>query len=203
MSKIYFRFGTMDASKSLQALTTEFNYRKQGKRALLLIPAIADRDGHGIIHSRIGVFKSATVIYEDTNIIDELSIDFHSYRVDCLICDEAQFLSKEQVLQLVEIADSDKFGIPVIAYGLLKDYRGEFFEGSKYLTLYADSIEEIKTICSNEKCNKKAIMILKIKDGQPVYEGEQIEIGDAQYKSVCRKHYFETEWLYKPHKSGN
>jgi thymidine kinase len=102
--------------------------------------------------------------------------------------DEAQFLSRRHVEQLAQIVD--ELHVPVIAYGLLKDYRNQFFEGSEALVLWADQIEEIKTVCVQENCNRKATMILKVKEGHPVYVGEQIEIGGNElYRSVCRYHY--------------
>jgi thymidine kinase len=184
LAKLYFRYGTMNASKSLQVLTVAHNYKEQGKKALLFVPEIADRDGKGVIASRLGIKEPAIIINDTTNMIEIVEQE----QPDCVLVDEAQFLTYFHVSQLAHIVD--EFSVPVICYGLLKDYRAEFFEGSKYLVLYADQIEEIKTICVHPFCIKKATMILKVENGEPIYTGEQIEIGDAQYRSVCRYHYF-------------
>jgi thymidine kinase len=183
VAQLYFRYGAMNASKSIQLLTVAHNYEQSGKKVLIFTPAIDDRYGVGKITSRVGLSRSAIPIYQDTKIIDYIDKE---NKPDCILIDEAQFLTKEHVLQLTHLVDD--LNIPVICYGLLKDFRNELFEGSYHLVCNADKIEEIKTICVY--CARKATHILKFKDGKPIYEGESIEIGDSAYKSVCRKHYF-------------
>ena len=109
--------------------------------------------------------------------------------INCILVDESQFLTREHVIQLSEIADY--FNIPVMCYGLKNDFQNKLFEGSEALLLYADKIQEIKTICAKDRCGKKAIMNLRLDDGTPVYEGVRIQIGDEEYVPVCRKHYHE------------
>lgn len=185
MAKLYFRYGQMNASKSIQLLTVAHNYEEQGKSVMLFSPAVDYRFGQGKITSRVGVSREAMMVDDDTNIYKIVEAGLP----DCILIDEAQFLSFKHVRQLAEIVDM--FNIPVIMYGLLKDYRNELFEGSRAAILLADQIEEIKTICADKTCNRKATMILKMKDGHPVYRGEQIEIGGNElYRSVCRHHYF-------------
>jgi len=122
---------------------------------------------------------------DDTNIYDY--VNKMDRKIYCVLIDEAQFLKKEHVLQLIKIVD--ELNIPVMAFGLKNDFRNELFEGSKYLLIYADKIEEMKTICWF--CPHKATMNLRIHNGKPVYEGEQVQIGgNESYYPVCRKHYF-------------
>lgn len=185
MAKLYYRFGQMNASKSIQLLTVAHNYEEQGKKVSLFTPAIDARFGQGRIASRVGIAKHATPVDDDTNLF-ELVQEAPS---DCVLVDEVQFLRAYHIRQLARVVD--QLGIPVIMYGLMKDYRNQLFEGSEAAVLWADQIEEIKTICADPTCNRKATMILKIKDGKPVYTGEQIEVGGNElYRSVCRRHYF-------------
>lgn len=185
MAKLYFRYGQMNASKSIQLLTVAHNYEEQGKRVLCFTPEIDNRFGEATIASRVGLSRVAVSVQEDMNLYEWVLPN----RPDCILVDESQFLSERHVSQLARIVD--ELHIPVIAYGLLKDYRNEFFEGSRALVLLADQLEEIKTICADVTCHRKATMILKLKDGRPIYHGDQIEIGGNElYRSVCRFHYF-------------
>lgn len=185
MAKLYYRFGQMNASKSIQLLTVAHNYEEQGKRVTLFTPEIDARFGRGRIASRVGIEKDAYVVKHDTDLFHVVSKE----QPDCVLVDEVQFLGAQHVRQLARVVDD--LGVPVIMYGLLKDYRNQFFEGSQAAILWADQIEEIKTICAHRDCNRKATMILKVKAGKPVYSGEQIEVGGNElYRSVCRKHYF-------------
>jgi len=182
LAKLYFRYGTMNSGKSIEVLRTAHNYEEQGKKVLLFTPAIDDRSGIGIIASRIGMQKSAIVVKEDANMYETASEE----RPNCIILDEAQFLSKHHIDQLVQIVDD--LNIPVIAYGLRADFRGELFEGSYRLFALADKIEEIKTVCWH--CDRKATMNMRLFNGQPVFDGEQIQIGgNESYLPVCRKCY--------------
>lgn len=185
MAKLYYRFGQMNASKSIQLLTVAHNYEEQGKKVTLFTPSIDKRFGHGRIASRVGIAKDAVAVDDATDLFAITERE----RPDCVLVDEVQFLRSYHIEQLARVVD--ELNIAVIMYGLLKDYRNQFFEGSQAAILWADQIEEIKTICADPNCNRKATMILKLKDGKPVYAGEQIEVGGNDlYRSVCRRHYF-------------
>ena len=191
MAKLYFYYSAMNAGKSTVLLQSNYNYKERGMDTLLFSPAIDDRYGKGKIHSRIGLSAEA--------ILFDGEFDFFVYtknellnnaNIKCVLVDEAQFLSKEQVKQLAEIVD--KLNLPVLTYGLRSDYRGEPFPGSMYLLILADNLVEIKTICD---CGKKAIMNARFNSaGQMVRTGEQIHIGgNDQYISMCRKHFYEID----------
>ena len=190
MAKLYFNYGAMQSSKSANLLMVAHNYESQGKEVLLLTPAIDDRRDVGVIHSRVGIESYAYAIFEEDNLLDIVNEDLkEGMEINCILVDESQFLTREHVIQLSEIADY--FKIPVMCYGLKNDFQNRLFEGSEALLLYADKIQEIKTICAKDSCGKKAIMNLRLNDGAPVYDGEQIQIGDEEYVPVCRKHYHE------------
>lgn len=190
MAKLYFNYGAMQSSKSANLLMVAHNYESQGKEVLLLTPAIDDRRDVGVIHSRVGIESYAYAIFKEDNLLDIVNEDLkEGMEINCILVDESQFLTREHVIQLSEIADY--FNIPVMCYGLKNDFQNRLFEGSEALLLYADKIQEIKTICAKDRCGKKAIMNLRLNDGTPVYDGEQIQIGDEEYVPVCRKHYHE------------
>lgn len=190
MAKLYFNYGAMQSSKSANLLMVAHNYESQGKEVLLLTPAIDDRRDVGVIHSRVGIESYAYAIFKEDNLLDIVNEDLKvGMEINCILVDESQFLTREHVIQLSEIADY--FKIPVMCYGLKNDFQNRLFEGSEALLLYADKIQEIKTICAKDRCGKKAIMNLRLNDGTPVYDGEQIQIGDEEYVPVCRKHYHE------------
>lgn len=203
MGKVYYRYGTMGSSKTANLLMTAKNYELQGKNVLLLTSAIDDRYEVGLIKSRSGVeSKKAMVIKKDTDIYEIIKYVLNVYKtmkelgytdaeklIYCILVDESQFLSQEQVLDLCLVAD--EFDIPVICYGLKTDFTSKLFEGSEALLRLADKIEEIKTTCYHSDCNSKATQNIRLVDGEPVFTGEQILIGDSEYLPVCRKHYFE------------
>lgn len=185
MAQLYFRYGAMNASKSIQLLTVAHNYEQSGKKVMVFTPAIDDRYGVGMVASRVGIHREAYPITNETDIFQ--IVENEEYKPHCVLVDEGQFLSRQHVKQLVNIVDF--LDIPVIVYGLLKNFKNELFEGSEGLLCEADKIEEIKTVCVF--CNKKATHILKFKNGTPVYSGETIEIGgNDTYSSVCRQHYY-------------
>ena len=185
MAQLFFKYGAMNSGKSIDILKVAHNYEEQGKPVVLMTSGVDDRSGRGIIASRIGLERKVKPIMDDTNIYDY--VNKMDRKIYCVLIDEAQFLKKEHVLQLIRIVD--ELNIPVMAFGLKNDFRNELFEGSKYLLIYADKIEEMKTICWF--CPHKATMNLRIHDGKPVYEGEQVQIGgNESYYPVCRKHYF-------------
>lgn len=192
VSKLYFRYGAMDSSKSANLIMVAYNYEKQGKRAVVLKPALDSRSDGGFVESRIGVRAPCLDIPPQGSILALLEPVRQAAPLDCILVDECQFLSAAQVEELVQVVD--QWDIPVICYGLKNSYvKGELFEGSRALLYYAESIEEIKTVCSF--CNKKAIMNLRIVDGKPVYNGNKVQMGDTArdsqeyYIPVCRKHY--------------
>lgn len=177
MAKLYFRYGAMGSSKTANAIMVRYNYLERGGRVLMLKPRLDTRDGERMVRSRSGL--SAPCAY-----VEELEgMEVRGY--DCVIVDEAQFLTRAQVLKLVEIVDEAE--VPVICYGLRADFRGELFEGSACLLAWADTIEEIKTVCW---CGKKATCNARVQDGRVVKEGEQILLGGNEaYVSLCRRHW--------------
>ena len=185
MAQLYYRYSTMNAGKSIELIKVAYNYEERGKNVLTLIPYVDDRYGVGLITSRIGVQREALVVKDDTNILEIYLRENEKRKIDCVLIDECQFLKKHHVQELVEIVDS--CNVPVLAYGLKNDFRNELFEGSYYMLIYADKIEEIKTICW---CGRKATMVARVVDGQFVKQGEQVVIGgNDMYVSLCRKHY--------------
>ena len=187
MAQLYFKYGAMNSGKSFELLKVAHNYEEQDKAVRLFTSGMDDRDGVGMISSRIGMRREAQPVVTETNIYEHIVQEQEKEQIWCVLVDEAQFLTKEHVFQLTKIVDELK--IPVMAFGLKNDFMNNLFEGSKYLLLHAEKIEEIKTICWY--CGKKAIMNLRISDGSPVYEGDQIQIGgNESYFPVCRRHYF-------------
>ncbi len=183
LAQLFFRYGAMNSGKSIEILKVAHNYEEQDKKVMIFTSAIDNRDEIGYVSSRIGLRRRATPIYEDTNVYEV--VQSSKENISCVLVDEVQFVSKEHVLQLTKIVDN--LNIPVMGFGLKNDFKNDLFEGSKYMLLYADKIEEMKTICWF--CEKKASMALRIdKNKQPVYRGEQIQIGgNDSYYPVCRK----------------
>ena len=182
MAKLYFRYGAMGSSKTANAIMVWYNYHERGQNALLLKPAVDTRDGKFTIRSRSGLQAECTLF--DTLDLDKVRA--HAY--DCLIVDEAQFLTKEQVELLVRIVD--EYQVPVICYGLRTDFQGNFFPGSHWLLALADSIEEVKTICW---CGRKATHNARL-DGKGgiTRQGEQVVLGaNDKYIGLCRRHWME------------
>jgi len=153
MAKLYFYYSAMNAGKTTHLLQSSYNYRERGMHTVILAPALDDRFGRGKVASRIGLEASAEVFNPDDDLFDLVSELNRQQAIDCVLVDEAQFLTKTQVYQLTEMAD--RLGIPVLAYGLRTDFRGELFEGSQYLLAWADELKELKTICHT---GKKATM---------------------------------------------
>jgi len=181
MAKLYFRYGAMGSSKTANAIMVQYNYHERGQNALMLKPKLDNRDGDRVVGSRSGLSAPCRYVEE----MDE--IDLTAY--DCVIVDEAQFLSKAQVKRMVDIVDD--MGIPVICYGLRADFQGNLFEGSHWLMAWADTIEEIKTVCW---CGRKATMNARVMDGKVVKAGEQIVLGgNESYVALCRKHWAKGE----------
>ena len=184
MAKLYFYYASMNAGKSTMLLQADFNYRERGMRTMLFTAAVDVRYGPATIASRIGLSASAFPFKPDTDLRAE--VERASDHLSCVLVDEAQFLTRAQVLQLAAICD--ELGIPVMAYGLRTDFQANLFEGSQWLLALADVLTEIKAICA---CGRKATMNLRVSEsGKAVREGEQTEIGgNERYVAVCRRHF--------------
>jgi len=192
MAKLYFYFASMNAGKSTTLLQSSFNYVERGMRTLLFTAAVDDRGGRGRINSRIGLEAEAVPFSDDTDLDVIISAEHGVVPIDCVLVDEAQFLSRVQVDQLAAVCD--RLGIPVLAYGLRTDFRGELFEGSARLLAIADKLVELKSVC---ECGRKATMNLRVDmEGRPVSEGAQTDIGgNDRYVALCRKHFLERQAL--------
>ena len=194
MAKLYFSYSAMNAGKSTILLQASHNYRERGMNTLLLTAAFDDRAGKGRIGSRIGLGAEALTFAADTD-IEQLTRRVHEQQaLDCLLVDEAQFLSVDQVWQLSVVVD--QLNIPVMCYGLRTDFRGQLFPGSAVLLAVADTLREIRTICH---CGRKATMVTRLTEtGETVTDGAQIEIGgNDKYVSLCRVHWKEMTGLHK------
>ena len=177
MAKLYFRYGAMGSSKTANAIMVRYNYIERGQNCLMLKPRLDTRDGGRLVASRSGLSCPCEYVEELDN------IDVKQYA--CVIVDEAQFLTRAQVEKLVRIVDD--MNIPVIAYGLRADFMGELFEGSRCLLAWADTIEEIKTVCW---CGRKATYNARLLNGRVVKTGAQIMLGgNESYIALCRKHW--------------
>lgn len=189
MASLYFYYSSMDSGKSTYLLQAAHNYESAGKRVLLLTPLIDDRFGTGKITSRIGLQNDAIAITAVDNLRELISNAYDDAYISCVMVDESQFLSADQVWQLSDVVDHYK--IPVLCFGLRTDAFGKAFEGSEILLSIADELSELKSIC--KCCEKKANMQLRLDEyGQPVKSGSQVQIGgNDTYLSVCRKHYKE------------
>lgn len=184
MAKLYFYYSTMNAGKTTTLLQSAYNYHERGMRTLILTPKLDNRAGEGVVASRIGLKAQAMTFTAADDLASKVRQALASKgKIDCVLVDEAQFLSKAQVWQLTDVVDS--LGIPVLAYGLRTDFRGELFEGSQYLLAWADNLIELKTICHT---GRKANMVVRVDtQGRAVTEGPQVEVGgNERYVSVSR-----------------
>ena len=183
MAKLYFYYSAMNAGKTTHLLQSSHNYQERGMQTLILSSSIDDRYGRGVVKSRIGLQSPSVLFGEDTDLYHLVK---QHLPADCVLVDEAQFLTKSQVYQLTDIVD--KLNIPVLAYGLRTDFQGELFAGSQYLLAWADELCELKTICHT---GKKATMVIRIDEkGQAITGGAQIQIGgNERYVSVSRAEY--------------
>jgi thymidine kinase len=188
MAKLYFYYSAMNAGKSTVLLQSSYNYRERGMRTLLFTPAIDTRYGTGRIESRIGLSSGANSLAVGDNLLTRVRTEHAAEPVACVLIDEAQFLTPEQVWQASEVADA--LDIPVLCYGLRTDFQARLFPGSGALLGMADTITELKTICH---CGRKATMNLRVDAaGRGVREGAQVEIGgNDRYIAVCRRHFKE------------
>ncbi len=188
MAKLYFYYAAMNAGKSTTLLQAAFNYAERGMATMIFTAAIDDRAGAGRVTSRIGLDRDAVPFAAHTDIRALLLAEQTRHPIACVLIDEAQFLTRAQVLQLAALCDEDD--MPVVAYGLRTDFRGELFPGSAALLGLADNLIELKAIC---ECGRKATMNLRIDaSGKAVQEGAQTEIGgNDRYIALCRKHFMD------------
>lgn len=187
MAKLYFYYSAMNAGKSTNLLQSSYNYIERGMDTILFTPHFDDRHSKGKIASRIGLEANAYPFTEECNLYDYVVEQRKERpRIRCILVDEAQFLTKEQVHQLAEVVD--KIKLPVLTYGLRTDFRGEIFPGSQYLLGLAEELVEIKTVCF---CGRKATMNLRVdENGVALFEGDQVEIGgNDRYVAACRIHH--------------
>jgi thymidine kinase len=188
MAKLYFYYAAMNAGKSTTLLQADFNYRERGMQTMLWTAAHDDRSGAGQIGSRLGLTIEAHAYSPDVDLFDAVGDELKRRELHCVLVDEAQFLTREQVLQLCRL--SDEVNLPVLCYGLRTDFLGQLFEGSAALLALADALVELKAVC---ECGRKATMNLRVDaDGHAVASGEQTEIGgNDRYIALCRRHFFE------------
>ena len=187
MAKLYFYFAAMNAGKSTTLLQADFNYRERGMETMLWTAAHDDRSGTGRIASRLGLIVEANAYAPEVDLFDAVGEELKRRKLHCVLVDEAQFLTRDHVLQLTRV--SDELGIPVLCYGLRTDFLGELFEGSAALLALADALVELKAVC---ECGRKATMNLRVDEqGHAVAAGAQTEIGgNDRYVALCRRHFF-------------
>ena len=189
MAKLYFYYSAMNAGKTTLLLQSAHNYRERGMKPLLFTPALDDRYRAGVIKSRIGLESDAVAFSGDDDLYECVQESLASGNIHCVLVDEAQFLTRDQVFQLTEVVD--RLSIPVLCFGLRTDFQGELFEGSRYLLAWADQLEELKTIC---RCGRKALFNARKSDDKFIFEGSQVAIDgmqDITYQSLCGVCYFE------------
>ncbi|WP_410015249.1 thymidine kinase [Sodalis sp. C49] len=186
MAQLYFYYSAMNAGKSTALLQSSYNYQERGMRTLVFTAEIDNRFARGQVRSRIGLSSPAELYRPDTDLLAVITQAHQLEPLHCVLVDESQFLTREQVNGLSDVVD--QLDIPVLCYGLRTDFRAELFPGSQYLLAWADKLIELKTICY---CGRKANRVLRLNDeGKPVHDGQQVVIGgDERYVSVCRKHY--------------
>lgn len=187
MAQLYFYYSAMNAGKSTTLLQSAYNYRERGMEVEIFTAAIDDRFGSGIVRSRIGLETRAALFDDATRFRDPIGERVARGPLACVLIDEAQFLTAAQVDELARVVD--ELHVPVLCFGLRTDFLGEPFPGSGRLLAIADKLEELKTVCS---CGRKATMNVRFDEaGRPLKAGEQVQIGDARYESMCRRHYRE------------
>jgi len=188
MAKLYFYYAAMNAGKSTTLLQADYNYRERGMETMLWTAKLDDRAGEGTIGSRIALSAPAHMYDESVDLFAAVGEELKKRGLDCILVDEAQFLSQRHVLQLCEVAD--RLSIPVLCYGLRTDFQGKLFPGSAALLALADSLVELKAVC---ECGRKATMNLRVDaKGHAVAAGAQTEVGgNDRYVALCRRHFFE------------
>ena len=188
MAKLYFYYAAMNAGKSTTLLQADYNYRERGMETMLWTASFDDRSGTGTIGSRIALSAAADIYSPDVDLFETIGQQLKKRKLDCVLVDEAQFLTRDHVLQLCRVADD--LSIPVLCYGLRTDFQGNLFPGSAALLALSDALVELKAVC---ECGRKATMNLRVDtEGHAVAAGEQTEIGgNDRYIALCRRHFFE------------
>jgi len=188
VAKLYFYYAAMNAGKSTTLLQADYNYRERGMETMLWTAAHDDRAGTGTIGSRIALSAPAHTFSPEINLLDAVGDELKKRELHCVLVDEAQFLTRDHVIQLCRVTDELK--IPVLCYGLRTDFRANLFEGSAALLALADALIELKAVC---ECGRKATMNLRVDaEGHAVASGAQTEIGgNDRYVALCRRHFFE------------
>jgi len=188
VAKLYFYYAAMNAGKSTTLIQADFNYRERGMETMLWTAAFDDRAGAGVIGSRVALSAPALVYSPGIDLFAAVGEELKRRQLHCILVDEAQFLTRDHVLQLCRV--SDELGIPVLCYGLRTDFQGNLFAGSAALLALADSLVELKAVC---ECGRKATMNLRVDaEGHAVAAGAQTEIGgNDRYVALCRRHFFE------------
>ncbi|MDD4863017.1 MAG: thymidine kinase [Alishewanella agri] len=191
MAQLYFYYSAMNAGKSTSLLQSAYNYQERGMVVAIYTAALDHRFGLGKVSSRIGLAMDAHVFDGNFNFVEHVSSIVAQGRLDCVLIDEAQFLTKTQVRQLTDVVD--KLRIPVLAFGLRTDFLGETFAGSQALLAWADKLIELKTICH---CGRKANFVVRLDEqGLPATAGSQVQIGgNESYVSMCRQHFKDLVW---------
>ena len=191
MAKLYFYYSAMNAGKSTSLLQSAYNYKERGMRPFIMSAAIDNRYSIGKVTSRIGLEAEAYLFHKEDDLFKILAEENNKQVINCVLIDESQFLSREQVKQLAIAVDD--LDIPVLCYGIRTDFRGELFPGSQHLLAWADNLIELKTICH---CGSKATMVVRTdEEGNIINDGDQVVIGgNDRYQSMCRKHFAEHIW---------
>jgi len=191
LAQLYFYYSAMNAGKSTALLQSAYNYKEMGMSPLLMTAALDNRYGTGSITSRIGLAERADLFAQTSNLLTHIGDRHQQQKIDCVLIDESQFLTRQQVLQLTKVVDD--LQVPVLCYGIRSDFQGELFTGSQHLLAWADKLIELKTVCW---CGRKATMVVrKNAEGEVVTQGEQVHIGgNDTYQSLCRKHFAEHHW---------
>jgi len=191
MAQLYFYYSAMNAGKSTSLLQSAYNYQERGMTAAIYTAALDDRYGVGKVSSRIGLSMDALVFDSQLDFFQSCSALRQQGPLDCVLIDEAQFLTKTQVKQLTEVVD--RLNVPVLAFGLRTDFLGETFAGSQALLAWADKLIELKTVCH---CGRKANFVVRLDEqGRAATAGSQVQIGgNDRYVSMCRAHFKELVW---------
>lgn len=191
MAQLYFYYSAMNAGKSTSLLQSAYNYKERGMESVIFTASIDNRYGKGKVTSRIGLSQDADIFSDSCDLFKMMSDKLEHGPIHCVLIDECQFLTKEQVKQLSKIVDTLK--VPVLCYGLRTDFMGEPFEGSLYLMSWADKLIELKTVCH---CGRKATMVVRTdSEGNALNSGSQVEIGgNERYVSMCRAHFSQLVW---------
>tara|TARA_B110000091_G_scaffold213403_1_gene262671 strand:+ start:117 stop:695 length:579 start_codon:yes stop_codon:yes gene_type:complete len=191
MAQLYFYYSSMNAGKSTHLLQSSYNYQERGLATAIYTAKIDDRFAQGKIVSRLGIEADALLFDDSSHLLAEIDKKNQQSKLDCVLIDEAQFLSTEQVKQLTDVVDL--LHIPVLAYGIRTDFLGQTFSGSAALLAWADKLVELKTICH---CGRKANFVIRQDaNGAPVKDGQQVEVGgNERYEPLCRAHFKRLVW---------